>query len=136
MSNSPNISMSIINKLEMLQKMDGYCGAGVFTSDGKMLGGVTEVSGVNFEIAGELFHDVLLIADNRAKEAGFGNADLLQVNTERGIIFGKCFNEGGVHFHAVLVIDKDANVAMAKLLLQKFMESLKDELTEVKSIGL
>ncbi len=119
--------MSIIKKLEIFQKINGYLGSGVFTSDGKMLGGITEVMGINFEIAGTLFHDSFLITNNNSQEAGFGKVEMFHLYTEKGIIVGKCFNEEGIHFHTILVVEPTANLGMAKLLLSKAIDDLKSE---------
>jgi hypothetical protein len=119
--------MNFLKKLELFQTLNGYLGAGVYTAEGKMLGGVTDVSGINFEIAGSLFHDTLLITDNRSKEAGFGGVNQMQINTETGTIFIKCCRDEHMHFHTILVVKKNANVAMAKIILNKVVDSLKGE---------
>jgi hypothetical protein len=121
--------MNFLKKLEMFKDLNGYLGAGVFTPEGKMLGGVTDVSGINFEIAGSLFHDTLLITDNRSKEAGFGGVNQMQVNTETGIFFMRCLRDEKMHFHTMLVVKKNTNIAMAKVMLNKVVEALKGEFT-------
>jgi hypothetical protein len=52
---------------------------------------------------------------------------MIQLDTEMGIILAKCFNDGKIHFHTVLVIKKDGNVAMAKMKLKKVVDLLKPE---------
>jgi len=126
MSNPENINCIIRQEMEIFRRVDGYLGAGVYTPEGVMLGGVTQVAGINFEIAGQLFHDVFLIAENRSIEAGFGITDTIQVNSKKVIIFAKCFREGAIHFHTILVVDNDANIGMARLMLQKFSQALKE----------
>lgn len=123
--------MSILKKLELFRGLNGYLGAGVFTPGGTMLRGTTEVSGVSFEIAGSLFHDAYLITDNRSKEAGFGQAGMIQVNTETGIVFAKCYKDENTHFHTILVVSNGSNVAMAKMTLSKVIDELKPELKGV-----
>ena len=119
--------MSIVEKLEKLQEITGYLGAALFTPEGKMLGGITEVAGINFEIAGSLFHDLFLITQNKSREAGFGAADTILLYTKNGIILGQCFRQKDVHFHTIIALDMNANVAMAKLLLNKTMITLVGE---------
>lgn len=119
--------MSILKKLENFQCLDGYLGAGVFSYDGRMLAGVTEVSGVSFEIAGKLFHDSFLIVNNNSREAGFGRIDLMQINTEIGTVLTKSCIDVDNPFQVLLVISRNANVARAKLELNKVAESLKEE---------
>jgi hypothetical protein len=119
--------MSILKKLELFRELNGYLGVSVFSPDGNMLGGVTEVSGMNFEIAGSLIHDAYLFTQNKSQEAGFGNAEMLQIETDRGIVLVKCFKENNRHFHTILVIQRDANVALAKVMMNKVTDVLKDE---------
>jgi len=119
--------MSIKDSLIQLEEVNGYLGAGVFTPQGELLEGVADISGIHFETAGSQVHDTLLSAQSMSKEAGFGVASTIQVDTELGIVFAKCFNEGGVHFHTVLVLKNDGNVAMAKLKLKKVVEAIKAE---------
>lgn len=119
--------MSILKKLESFQRLNGYLGAGVFSYDGRMLAGVTEVSGVSFEIAGKLFHDAFLIANNNSREAGFGRIDLLQIDAEIGCVLAKSCIETDNPFHVLLVINRNSNIARAKLELNKVTESLKTE---------
>lgn len=123
--------MSILDKIEQLREINGYLGAGVFTPEGKMLGGVTDVAGINFEIAGSLFHDLFLITQNKSREAGFGTTDIILLYTKNGIILGQCFDQEGFHFHTILALDNRANVAMAKLILNKTMIALKEEVKAV-----
>ena len=120
----------ILRKLEKLKNFAGYLGAGVFTPDGDMVGGVTEVSGINFEIAGSLFHDAYLVTNNNTREAGFGYTNMIQVDTDMGIIFAKCIREEGLHFHTILVVKNDANIAMAKLMLSRVVDSLREDFQE------
>lgn len=119
--------MSILKKLESFQRLDGYLGAGVFSYDGRMLAGVTEVSGVSFEIAGKLFHDAFLIVNNNSREAGFGRIDMLQMDAEIGTVLAKSCVDVDNPFHILLVMNRDANIARAKLELNKVTESLKEE---------
>ncbi|MCK4765060.1 MAG: hypothetical protein KAW12_22875 [Candidatus Aminicenantes bacterium] len=117
--------MSILKKIEKLQEIKGYLGAAVFNPEGKMLGGVTDVAGINFEIAGSLFHDLFLITRNQTREAGFGETDIIMLYTKNGIIMGQSFDEEDVHFHTILALRNDANIAMAKLLLSKTQIALR-----------
>lgn len=119
--------MSIVEKFEKLQEITGYLGAAVFTPEGKMLGGITEVAGINFEIAGSLFHDLFLITQNKSQEAGFGTTETILLYTKSGIILGQCFKQRDIHFHTIIALDTQANVAMAKLLLNKTMITLVGE---------
>lgn len=118
-------SMAIEEILKTLTEVKGYLGAGVFTPQGEILGGSTEISGIHFEEAGSVIHDTLSNSKTMAKNVGFGILDMIQLYSEIGIIFAKCYNDGKLHFHTILVIKTDGNVAMAKLKLNKTVDALK-----------
>lgn len=120
--------MQILRKLEKFRELPGYLGGGVFAPDGQMIAGVTEVSGMSFEIAGSIFHDAFVILDNNAKETGFGHMDLVQVNTKKAIVFGQCYWEGDIHFHMIVVVAPNANVAKTKLMIAKVIEDIKGDI--------
>jgi len=120
--------MAIQESLKILEEVNGYLGAGIFTPQGEILEGSTEISGIHFEEAGSLVHDTLNNSKAMAKEVGFGKLDLIQLYSEMGIILAKCYNDGNTHFHTILVIKNDGNVAMAKLKLEKVVNLIKEEL--------
>ncbi len=117
--------MAISKILRFLEDVKGYLGAGVFTPQGELLEGVAEVSGIHFEEAGSLIHDTLKDAKTMSKEVGLGNLDMIQLYTEMGIVFAVCYDDGSLHFHTILIIKNDGNVAMAKIKLKKAVEALK-----------
>lgn len=121
------VRMAISEKLDALKEVNGYLGAGVFTPQGEMLEGTADISGIQFEEAGSLIHDSLKDAKGMASQIGFGNLDLLQLYTQLGIVFAKCYNQGNLHFHTILVIKNDGNIAMARLKLNKVVETLVSE---------
>jgi hypothetical protein len=120
--------MSIAKILDFLKEINGYLGAGVFTPQGEMLEGVADISGIHFEEAGSLIHDTLKDAKSMVRQVGFGNLDMIQLYTEMGIIFALCYMNEKQHFHTILVIKNDGNVAMAKMKLRKSVEALKEVL--------
>lgn len=119
--------MAIKDHLALFSDVGGYLGCGVFTPQGEMLEGSTDISGIHFETAGSMIHDMLLNAKKISEQSGFGNCDMIQLDTEMGQILAKCFNDGKIHYHTVLVIKRDGNVAMAKMKLKKVVEQLKPE---------
>ena len=121
-------NMAIEEILRTLKDVNGYLGAGVFTPQGEILEGTSDISGVHFEEAGSLIHDTLSNSKAVAKEVGFGNLNMIQLYTEMGIIFAKCYNDGKLHFHTILVIKTDGNVAIARLKLNKTVDALKEVL--------
>jgi predicted regulator of Ras-like GTPase activity (Roadblock/LC7/MglB family) len=122
------VNMPIVKILNFLKEVNGYLGAGVFTPQGEMLEGVTEISGIKFEEAGSVIHDSLKDAKEVVKQIGFGNLDMIQLYTEMGIIFAVCYADKKLHYHTILIIKNDGNVAMAKIKLKKAVEALKEVL--------
>ena len=125
--NYKEVPMGISEKLAPLREVSGYLGAGVFTPQGEMLEGTTDISGIQFVEAGSLIHDTLKDAKDVSKKIGFGILDLIQLYTELGIVFAKCYNQGNLHFHTIMVIKNDGNIAMARLKLNKVVDSLVSE---------
>jgi len=124
--NNKEERMAIEEILNTLKEVNGYLAAGVFTPQGEILGGSTDLSGIHFEEAGSVIHDTLSNSKTMAKNVGFGNLDMIQLYSEMGVIFAKCYNDGDLHFHTILVIKTDGNVAMAKLKLNKTVDALKE----------
>ncbi|MCP5046349.1 MAG: response regulator [bacterium] len=118
------LNMSITEMLKPLAEVKGYLGAGVFTPQGELLEGTADISGIHFEQAGSLIHDALSDSRKMCNEIGFGRLDMLQLYTEMGIIFAACHDDGEMHFHTILVIKSDGNIAMSKLKLKKVVAAL------------
>jgi roadblock/LC7 domain-containing protein len=119
--------MAFDEKLSILKEVNGYLGAGVFTPQGEILEGASDISDIQFEEAGALIHDTLKNSKAMAKEIGFGNLDMIQLYTPVGIVFAKCHQEGNSHFHTILVIKTDGNITMARLKLNQVVELLVEE---------
>ena len=119
--------MDLKRHLEGLSKVKGYLGSGVFTNTGELLEGTSMISGIHQELAGAAVNDTLLHAQEMTKDVGMGRADFLQIDSDMGIIFTRCHNVGDVHFHTVVYLKKDGNVAMGKLLMKKAIEGLAKE---------
>lgn len=100
--------------LELLQKIDGYLASAIFDMSGKVL-----VQQNNSE------YDVDLIGENAIKmisnavkavhDAGLGKCNFIQVNSEKGM-FGAVWAVED-KFIAAVLLELNANVAMAKLML-------------------
>ncbi len=119
------VKMVIKEVLAVLEDVSGYMGSGVFTPQGEMLEGSSEVSGISFEQSGSLVHDILNKSKNLTSEAGFGDMHMIQLYTDMGIIFAVCHSENDQHFHTILVINNNGNVAMGKLKMEKVVNALK-----------
>ena len=103
--------------------------AGAFSPNGEL---VTElnVASVNIAVLGALANDVLLKAQKATEIMGVGRGQLVHVEAPKAHIFARCLNEstdyavtssGRAHVHLVIVVDREGNVAMAKMRLENII---------------
>lgn len=114
----------IIANFEDLKQINGYLGAGIFDHTGKMIAGVLEVSGLNFEIAGGLLQKMQEHVKKLIEKAGFGSTAMIQLETQIGIILFKDINLREGCCSLVLVMKKDGNIGYAKIKLNQVAENL------------
>jgi hypothetical protein len=119
--------MDLDKHLVKIKSIKGFMGVGVFTATGEFLAGNANISGIHQELAGAGINDALLHVQEITEELGMGRANMVQIDAGVGKIVAKCHNKGGVHFHTVVYIAPDGNVAMAKLLLEKVIVNLAGE---------
>jgi CheY-like chemotaxis protein len=124
-----NKMASIKETLEKFKSVDGFMAAGAFSPNGEL---VTELNlaGVNIAELGALANDVLLKAQKATEIMGVGRGQLVHVEAPKAHIFARCLNEstdyavtstGRAHVHMVIVVDKEGNVAMAKMRLENII---------------
>ncbi len=119
--------MAIIEKLKELEDVRGYLGSGVFSPSGELIEGTAEISGLKMEVIGSLLNDVLLEAQEMTEKAGFGHSDFIQIDSDMGIMLARSTKTPNAHFHTVLFLKPDGNVAMAKMKLSNVCEALVEE---------
>jgi predicted regulator of Ras-like GTPase activity (Roadblock/LC7/MglB family) len=128
--------MSISEKLETLQGVDGYLGFGVFTPAGEVLASHVEKAGFNIKEVGIHANHILLNAQKASMEMGTGGGHLVHIETDKANILVTCMNEGPdctktlpgkTHVHAVMVLQADAEIGLAKLKLDHVVKALADD---------
>lgn len=124
-----NNMASIKESLEKFKAVDGFMAAGAFSPNGEL---VTELNaaGVNIAELGALANDVLLKAQKATEIMGVGRGQLVHIEAPKAHIFTRCLNEstdyavtssGRAHVHLVIVVDREGNVAMAKMRLENII---------------
>ncbi len=124
-----NNMASIKESLEKFKAVDGFMAAGAFSPNGEL---VTELNtaGINIAELGALANDVLLKAQKATEIMGVGRGQLVHIEAPKAHIFTRCLNEstdyavtssGRAHVHLVIVVDKEGNVAMAKMRLENII---------------
>lgn len=126
-------SMSNIKDiLEKFKAVDGFMAAGAFTPNGE-LAAEMNVAGVNIAELGALANDVLLKAQKATEIMGVGRGQLVHIDAPKAHIFARCLNEatdftetasGRAHVHMMLVLEKEGNVAMAKMRIDSIISEL------------
>ncbi|MBU1168760.1 MAG: response regulator [Proteobacteria bacterium] len=120
---------SIKEVLEKFKAIDGFMAAGAFSPNGELASEIN-VAGVNIAELGALANDVLLKAQKATEIMGVGRGQLVHVEAPKAHIFARCLNEstdyaatasGRAHVHLVMVIEKEGNVAMAKMRLESII---------------
>lgn len=114
----------LIAHFESLKSIDGYLGAGVFDHTGQMIAGVLEVSGINFENAGKQFLQMLDNAKRLIEKAGFGMVNLVQVDSQLGIILSKHLSAEEQEYSLILVVKNDSNIGLTKIKLNQVADRL------------
>lgn len=111
-------------QLELLHSVNGFLGAGVFSTQGNLIEGGPDIFGVSFREAGRTAAEILINASTQAKKSIYGNIDLLQLHTPLGIVFARLFKVTDQRYYIVLVIKSDGNVAMARMKMERVIREL------------
>lgn len=116
--------------LGKLKDVEGFMAVGVFTPNGEMAAQVN-TSGVKLAEVGALANDVLLKAQKATNLMDVGRGQTVHIEAPKAHIFARCLNEnddfsateaGKAHVHLVLLLEKDGNLAMAKIRLSSVIQ--------------
>lgn len=118
--------------LGRLKDVEGFMAVGIFTSNGEMAAQVN-TSGIKLAEVGSLANDVLLKAQKATGLMDVGRGQVVHVEAPKAHIIARCLNEnvdfsateaGKAHVHLVLILAKDANLAMAKMKLGSVIQEV------------
>lgn len=124
--------MEAEKKLAQLSTIDGFVGAALFTPEGEMLLKY-EMQESHLEIVGVLANSVLMNAQKASLEMGYGRGQFVHVQADNALILIRCLNEGKSplrsepgksHIHLVLVVDDHSSLGMAKMEINKVIDTL------------
>lgn len=118
--------------LGKLKDIDGFLAAGVFTPNGEM---ASEVNVSNMKLAeiGSMANDVLLKAQKATDVMNVGRGNVVHIEAPKAHVFARCLNEntdfsktesGKAHIHVVMLLAKDANLAMGKIKLESITQEV------------
>ncbi len=128
--------MKIKEHLERLNDVEGFLGAGVFTPQGEVLDSQTRGK-IDIKSVGLYANNALLNAQKATDQMGVGRGSLLQIQAPKAYILMRCLNEaadfaatkaGKAHFHTMVVMEPEGNVAMARMILDNVVAAIAEEL--------
>ena len=127
--------MSVQDKLQSIQTVDGYLGVGIFTPAGESLA-VHSTGKVNIKDIGVLANNVLMNAQKASLDMGTGRGQQVHVEAEKAHLLVRCLNEGTdplksqpgkAHIHLVLALKNDASIGLAKMKVNSIIEKLAED---------
>jgi CheY-like chemotaxis protein len=131
--NKGDINMGKVEEsLSKLKEIDGFLAVGVFTPNGEM---ASEVNVSNMQLAeiGSMANDVLLKAQKATDVMNVGRGNVVHVEAPKAHVFARCLNEntdfskteaGKAHIHVVMLLAKDANLAMGKIKMESITQEV------------
>jgi predicted regulator of Ras-like GTPase activity (Roadblock/LC7/MglB family) len=135
-ANQPNNGGKIMSNLEetlnKLRDVEGFMAIGVFTPNGEM---AAQVTTANLKLAeiGSLANDVLLKAQKATDVMNVGRGQVVHIEAPKAHVIARCLNEaddfsqtqaGKAHIHLILLLSKDANLAMGKIKLESIIHQV------------
>jgi DNA-binding response OmpR family regulator/predicted regulator of Ras-like GTPase activity (Roadblock/LC7/MglB family) len=126
------IMSKLDDALTKFNDIEGFMAAGVFTPNGEMAG---EFNKSNMKLAeiGSLANDVLLKAQKATDIMNVGRGQVVHVESPEAHVIARCLNEnasfsttesGKAHIHMVVLLSKDANLAMGKMRLESVIHEV------------
>lgn len=131
--NKGDIDMAKVEEsLGKLKDIDEFLAAGVFTPNGEM---ASEMNVSNMKLAeiGSMANDVLLKAQKATDVMNVGRGNVVHIEAPKAHVFARCLNEntdfsktesGKAHIHVVMLLAKDANLAMGEIKLESITQEV------------
>ena len=118
--------------LKKLSAVEGFVGAAIVSPEGEVLA-QNNPQGLKLNEVAALANDILLKSQNAAELMGVGRATVIHIEAPKGHAFARCLNEatdytvtaqGRAHFHVIMMIEKEGNIALAKMRLNNAMSEI------------
>jgi CheY-like chemotaxis protein len=134
--NQPSNGGEIMGKaeemLEKLKDIEGFMAVGIFTPNGELAAQIN-VSNMKLAEIGSLANDVLLKAQKATDVMNVGRGQVIHIEAPKAHVIARCLNEaddfsqtqaGKAHIHLVMLLSKDANLAMGKIKLESIIHQV------------
>ncbi|NTV12852.1 MAG: hypothetical protein HGA96_02790 [Desulfobulbaceae bacterium] len=100
--------------------MKGYKASAIMTFRGELLASHSSDSQIDLSVVGKVFNDIFKTAHEVSEKIGLNSCLETVINTPRGIIIMRCSGiEALIHFHLLVIIAADGNLALSKMELEK-----------------
>ncbi len=122
--------MALETILENLRSINGYKASALMNFTGEILAADSVDSEVELANVGAVFNDIFRSSHEAAGKVGLQVCNELTMKTPNGLVIMACSGvDSPVHFHLIVVMDKDGNQALAKMQLDKMIPKFMDELS-------
>lgn len=120
------------NILKKMSAVEGFVACAIVSPEGELLASVNS-AGIKLQEVGALANDILLKSQNAAELMGVGRAQCIHLEAPKGHALARCLNEatdytvtasGRAHFHVIMMIAKEGNIALAKMRLNNAMSEI------------
>ena len=106
--------------LARLQAVKGYKASAIMTFRGELLASHSIDAQIDLSVVGKVFNDIFKTAHEVSEKIGLNSCLETVINTPRGMIIMRCSGlEALIHFHLLVIIAADGNLALSKMELEK-----------------
>ena len=113
-----------------IKQINGYLGVGISQYTGELLLFDKANDNINLEETSVIFNDVFRSSHALSKKLSLGKTNIMEITTESSKILMACSGEdSSVHLHLFAIFKNDGNVALAKMILPKILNSAVSKLS-------
>ena len=118
------------SNLAGLRKAKGYKASAILTFKGEILASHSADARIDLREVGKTFNDIFREAHEASDKIGLKSCLEMVINTPKGIIAMRCSGiEAPVHFHLMVVVSAEGNLALAKMELEKMVAPVLAEIS-------
>ncbi len=121
--------MALEKYLEQFKSINGYKASGIMTFTGEVLASDSIDANIDLAMVGATFNDIFRSAHEASEKIGLKACKETTINTPNGQIIMRCSGvKAKVHYHMIVIINKDGNLALAKMEMEKMVPRIMEEL--------
>ncbi len=122
--------MLLGSNLVGLQKVKGYKASAIMTFRSELLASHSSDTNIDLRKVGKTFNDIFRSAHEASDKIGLKSCLEMVINTPKGFIIMRCSGaEAQVHFHLLVIVSAEGNLALAKMELEKMVNPVLAEIS-------